>query len=142
MYTVFTIVNTRQDTLTPLSLITTLQGTVVMPILQSKEQKSSEAKYLLLSLFTYLIHCLYIFCHRFMDNLQTEVLEIEFLSYSNGMNTISEEDFAHILLRYTNVENTSVFLENVRYSIPEEKVSDPHFYFVKSMLLACNSIGL
>ena len=63
-----------------------------------------------------------LFYHRFMDNLQTEVLEIEFLSYSNGMNTISEEDFAHILLRYTNVENTSVFLENVRYSIPEEKV--------------------
>ncbi|XP_044243484.2 calcium uptake protein 3, mitochondrial isoform X2 [Ursus arctos] len=59
--------------------------------------------------------------YRFMDNLQTEVLEIEFLSYSNGMNTITEEDFAHILLRYTNVENTSVFLENVRYSIPEEK---------------------
>uniref|UniRef100_A0A8C3YMI8 Mitochondrial calcium uptake family member 3 n=1 Tax=Catagonus wagneri TaxID=51154 RepID=A0A8C3YMI8_9CETA len=59
--------------------------------------------------------------YRFMDNLQTEVLEIEFLSYSNGMNTISEEDFAHILLRYTNVENTTVFLENVRYSIPEEK---------------------
>ncbi|XP_058145966.1 calcium uptake protein 3, mitochondrial isoform X7 [Dasypus novemcinctus] len=59
--------------------------------------------------------------YRFMDNLQTEVLEIEFLSYSNGMNTISEEDFAHILLRYTNVENTSVFLENVRYSISEEK---------------------
>ncbi|KAK1341804.1 hypothetical protein QTO34_016554 [Cnephaeus nilssonii] len=59
--------------------------------------------------------------YRFMDNLQTEVLEIEFLSYSNGMNTISEEDFAHILLRYTNVENTSVFLENVRYSIAEEK---------------------
>uniref|UniRef100_A0A5F8GVT6 Mitochondrial calcium uptake family member 3 n=1 Tax=Monodelphis domestica TaxID=13616 RepID=A0A5F8GVT6_MONDO len=59
--------------------------------------------------------------YRFMDNLQTEVLEIEFLSYSNGMNTISEEDFAHILLRYTNVENTSVYLENVRYSIVEEK---------------------
>lgn len=66
-----------------------------------------------------------LFYHRFMDNLQTEVLEIEFLSYSNGMNTISEEDFAHILLRYTNVENTSVFLENVRYSIPEEKVFNP-----------------
>ncbi|KAF4791729.1 Calcium uptake protein 3, mitochondrial [Turdus rufiventris] len=58
---------------------------------------------------------------RFMDNLQTEVLEIEFLSYSNGMNTISEEDFAHILLRYTNVENTSSYLENMRCSIPEEK---------------------
>lgn len=64
-----------------------------------------------------------------MDNLQTEVLEIEFLSYSNGMNTISEEDFAHILLRYTNVENTAVFLENVRYSIPEEKVSNLSYLF-------------
>lgn len=61
-------------------------------------------------------------CFRFMDNLQTEVLEIEFLSYSNGMNTISEEDFAHILLRYTNVENTSSYLENMRCRIPEEKV--------------------
>ncbi|NXV12365.1 MICU3 protein, partial [Cepphus grylle] len=59
--------------------------------------------------------------YRFMDNLQTEVLEIEFLSYSNGMNTISEEDFAHILLRYTNVENTSSYLENLRCTIPEEK---------------------
>ncbi|XP_031798717.1 calcium uptake protein 3, mitochondrial isoform X1 [Sarcophilus harrisii] len=59
--------------------------------------------------------------YRFMDNLQTEVLEIEFLSYSNGMNTISEEDFAHILLRYTNIENTAVFLDNVRYNIMEEK---------------------
>ncbi|XP_054679944.1 calcium uptake protein 3, mitochondrial isoform X6 [Grus americana] len=59
--------------------------------------------------------------YRFMDNLQTEVLEIEFLSYSNGMNTISEEDFAHILLRYTNVENTSSYLENMRCRIPEEK---------------------
>ncbi|XP_028932512.1 calcium uptake protein 3, mitochondrial [Ornithorhynchus anatinus] len=59
--------------------------------------------------------------YRFMDNLQTEVLEIEFLSYSRGMNTISEEDFAHILLRYTNVENTSIFLENVRHSMHEEK---------------------
>ncbi|XP_073464304.1 calcium uptake protein 3, mitochondrial isoform X6 [Aquarana catesbeiana] len=59
--------------------------------------------------------------YRFMDNLQTEVLEIEFLSYSKGMNTISEEDFAHILLRYTNVENTSSYLENVRVRLPEEK---------------------
>ncbi|XP_053559903.1 calcium uptake protein 3, mitochondrial isoform X2 [Bombina bombina] len=59
--------------------------------------------------------------YRFMDNLQTEVLEIEFLSYSKGMSTISEEDFAHILLRYTNVENTSSYLENVHFRIPEEK---------------------
>lgn len=59
---------------------------------------------------------------RFMDNLQTEVLEIEFLSYSKGMTTISEEDFARILLRYTTVENITGYLENVRQSIPDEKV--------------------
>ncbi|XP_051784610.1 calcium uptake protein 3, mitochondrial-like isoform X7 [Erpetoichthys calabaricus] len=59
--------------------------------------------------------------YRFMDNLQTEVLEIEFLTYSKGMTTISEEDFARILLRYTNVENTSSYLDNVRERIAEEK---------------------
>ncbi|XP_060771867.1 calcium uptake protein 3, mitochondrial [Neoarius graeffei] len=59
--------------------------------------------------------------YRFMDNLQTEVLEIEFLTYSKGMTTISEEDFARILLRYTNVEDIRSYLENVRQSIPDEK---------------------
>ncbi|KAG5845019.1 hypothetical protein ANANG_G00134320 [Anguilla anguilla] len=59
--------------------------------------------------------------YGFMDNLQTEVLEIEFLTYSKGMTTISEEDFARILLRYTNVENIGSYLENVRQSIPNEK---------------------
>lgn len=65
---------------------------------------------------------------RFMDNLQTEVLEIEFLSYCKGLPTISEEDFARILLRYTNVDDVSEYLENVRHSLPEEKVS-PFFPF-------------
>ncbi|GAA6224291.1 calcium uptake protein 3, mitochondrial-like isoform X3 [Lates japonicus] len=59
--------------------------------------------------------------YKFMDNLQTEVLEIEFLSYSKGMPTISEEDFARILLRYTNVDDVSGYLENVRHSMPDEK---------------------
>ncbi|XP_046704660.1 calcium uptake protein 3, mitochondrial isoform X4 [Silurus meridionalis] len=59
--------------------------------------------------------------YRFMDNLQTEVLEIEFLAYSKGMTTISEEDFARILLRYTTVDNISSYLENVHQSIPDEK---------------------
>lgn len=63
---------------------------------------------------------------RFMDNLQTEVLEIEFLTYSKGMTTISEEDFAKILLRFTNVENISAYLENVRQCIPDEKVQHIH----------------
>ncbi|XP_075899592.1 calcium uptake protein 3, mitochondrial isoform X2 [Nelusetta ayraudi] len=59
--------------------------------------------------------------YKFMDNLQTEMLEIEFLSYSRGLPTISEEDFARILLRYTNVDDVSGYLENVRHSIPDEK---------------------
>lgn len=63
---------------------------------------------------------------RFMDNLQTEVLEIEFLTYSKGMTTISEEDFAKILLRFTNVDNISAYLENVRQCIPDEKVEYIH----------------
>ncbi|XP_076877402.1 calcium uptake protein 3, mitochondrial isoform X3 [Brachyhypopomus gauderio] len=59
--------------------------------------------------------------YRFMDNLQTEMLEIEFLAYSKGVVTISAEDFARILLRFTTVDNISSYLDNVRQSIPDEK---------------------
>ncbi|XP_066584515.1 calcium uptake protein 3, mitochondrial isoform X2 [Prorops nasuta] len=38
---------------------------------------------------------------RFMENLQHEVLELEFHEFSKGHDTISELDFAKILLRYT-----------------------------------------
>ncbi|XP_043282868.1 calcium uptake protein 3, mitochondrial isoform X2 [Venturia canescens] len=38
---------------------------------------------------------------QFMENLQQEVLELEFHEFSKGHNTISELDFAKILLRYT-----------------------------------------
>lgn len=77
----------------------------------------------LVSLWHFLLLC------RFMDNLQTEMLEIEFLSYSRGLPTISEEDFARILLRYTNVDDVSGYLENVRHSIPDEKVILYYYYF-------------
>lgn len=36
-----------------------------------------------------------------MKNLQSEILEIEFLEFSQGSITISQVDFANILLRYT-----------------------------------------
>lgn len=39
--------------------------------------------------------------HRFMENFQTEILELEFLQFSHGMPTIKEDEFARILLRYT-----------------------------------------
>ncbi|XP_034947090.1 calcium uptake protein 3, mitochondrial isoform X3 [Chelonus insularis] len=38
---------------------------------------------------------------QFMENLQHEVLELEFQEFSKGSDTISELDFAKILLRYT-----------------------------------------
>ena len=38
---------------------------------------------------------------HFMENLQHEVLELEFHEFSKGCDTISELDFAKILLRYT-----------------------------------------
>lgn len=75
----------------------------------------------------------FLLLHRFMDNLQTEMLEIEFLSYSRGLPTISEEDFARILLRYTNVDDVSGYLENVRHSIPDEKVILYFFFFAGSL---------
>ncbi|XP_011693393.1 PREDICTED: calcium uptake protein 3, mitochondrial isoform X2 [Wasmannia auropunctata] len=41
---------------------------------------------------------------HFMENLQHEVLELEFHEYSKGHDTINELDFAKILLRYTYLE--------------------------------------
>ncbi|KAG0415242.1 hypothetical protein HPB47_007575, partial [Ixodes persulcatus] len=60
---------------------------------------------------------------RFMDNLQTEVLELEFTEFSRGMPTISEVDFARILLRYTYIHSTNyeAYVERVKDRIPEEK---------------------
>ncbi|XP_076261734.1 mitochondrial calcium uptake 3 isoform X2 [Rhynchophorus ferrugineus] len=41
---------------------------------------------------------------KFMLHLQTEVLELEFSEFARGLPTISEVDFAKILLRYTHLE--------------------------------------
>ncbi|CAL1678935.1 unnamed protein product [Lasius platythorax] len=41
---------------------------------------------------------------RFMENLQHEILELEFHEFSKGHDTINELDFAKILLRYTYLE--------------------------------------
>ncbi|XP_018397524.1 PREDICTED: calcium uptake protein 3, mitochondrial [Cyphomyrmex costatus] len=41
---------------------------------------------------------------HFMENLQHEILELEFHEFSKGHNTINELDFAKILLRYTYLE--------------------------------------
>ncbi|KAG8178553.1 hypothetical protein JTE90_023246 [Oedothorax gibbosus] len=61
--------------------------------------------------------------YRFMDNLQTEVLELEFTEFSRGMPTISEVDFARILLRYTLVHSSDyeAYIERVHERIPDER---------------------
>ncbi|XP_014270533.1 calcium uptake protein 3, mitochondrial isoform X2 [Halyomorpha halys] len=52
---------------------------------------------------------------KFMDDLQTEVLEIEFQEYAKGNDTISEVDFAKIMLRYTQLsaEDHGQYLERL-----------------------------
>lgn len=63
-------------------------------------------------------------CCRFMENLQSEVLELEFKEFSKGMPTISEVDFARILLRYTLLDRSEIneCVERVRERVPHEKV--------------------
>ncbi|XP_069581588.1 calcium uptake protein 2, mitochondrial [Brachyistius frenatus] len=55
---------------------------------------------------------------RFMEDLQAEVQEMEFLQFSRGMDTMRREDFAEWLLHYTNEEDNEVYWENVRKKIP------------------------
>ena len=45
-----------------------------------------------------------------------------FLAYSHGMQTISEEDFARMLLKYTDVADTEEYIATLRKRMPEEKV--------------------
>lgn len=51
---------------------------------------------------------------RFMENLQTEVQEMEFLQFSKGLNFMRKEDFAEWLLFFTNTENKDIYWRNVR----------------------------
>ncbi|XP_034034823.1 calcium uptake protein 2, mitochondrial [Thalassophryne amazonica] len=56
--------------------------------------------------------------HRFMEDLQAEVQEMEFLQFSKGMDTMRSEDFAEWLLHYTNEEDNEIYWENMRRRIP------------------------
>ncbi|KAG1667940.1 Calcium uptake protein 3, mitochondrial [Nymphon striatum] len=62
--------------------------------------------------------------YGFMDNLQTEVLELEFNEFSRGMPTISECDFGKILLRYTYIHSDDYveYIERLQDRLPHEKV--------------------
>ncbi|XP_010592251.3 calcium uptake protein 2, mitochondrial isoform X2 [Loxodonta africana] len=51
---------------------------------------------------------------RFMENLQTEVQEMEFLQFSRGLSFMRKEDFAEWLLFFTNSGNKDIYWKNVR----------------------------
>ena len=59
-----------------------------------------------------------------MENLQREVLELEFSEFSHGFKTISDLDFTEILLRYTNLdrERKQSVLKKIRKSSETPKV--------------------
>ena len=59
-----------------------------------------------------------------MDNLQTEVLELEFHEFSHGMPSITEEEFAKVLLRYTilSKEEIQQYLDRLKKRVPHVKV--------------------
>ncbi|CAH1103609.1 unnamed protein product [Psylliodes chrysocephalus] len=60
---------------------------------------------------------------KFMLHLQTEVLELEFNEFSKGLPTISEVDFAKILLRYTYLDTDAydMYLDRLLDRIKETK---------------------
>lgn len=63
-----------------------------------------------------------------MENLQTEVLELEFHEFSKGLDTISEVDFARILLRYT-------YLDADQYAkLCSHKFSNSIFFSLKGKI--------
>ncbi|KAM6179041.1 calcium uptake protein 2, mitochondrial [Rhynchocyon petersi] len=51
---------------------------------------------------------------RFMENLQTEVQEMEFLQFSRGLSFMRKDDFAEWLLFFTNTGNKEIYWKNVR----------------------------
>uniref|UniRef100_A0A8C3UEJ1 Mitochondrial calcium uptake 2 n=1 Tax=Catharus ustulatus TaxID=91951 RepID=A0A8C3UEJ1_CATUS len=51
---------------------------------------------------------------RFMENLQTEVQEMEFIKFSKGLSFMRKEDFAEWLLYFTDEENNEIYWQNVR----------------------------
>lgn len=59
----------------------------------------------------------------FMEDLQAEVQEVEFLRFSKGLKTMRREDFAEWLLHYTNEEDNEAYWDNMRKRIPTGQVT-------------------
>ncbi|KAM5181128.1 calcium uptake protein 2, mitochondrial [Mantella aurantiaca] len=76
--------------------------------------------------------------YRFMENLQTEVQEMEFTQFSKGLNFMRKEDFAEWLLFFTDEENNDIYWQNVKSRIPPgDSISMEEF---KSFYLFMNNL--
>ncbi len=66
-----------------------------------------------------------------MTNVQTEVLELEFNEFARGMPTITEVEFAHILLRYTilSKEDHAEYIQRLQQRIPDAKVCNKKTFY-------------
>lgn len=70
-----------------------------------------------------------------MENLQTEVQEMEFIQFSKGMNFMRKEDFAEWLLCFTHEENNEIYWNNVKERIQAGEVY--YFCFVPYFKFKC-----
>lgn len=92
-----------------------------------------------------------------MENLQTEVLEIEFNEFSHGFKTISDLDFAEVLLRYTDFDRDTkkAILKKVKRTTeqPDVRLKQKHgthynsykllfHFFFKSRASHLNSLNI
>lgn len=57
-----------------------------------------------------------------MENLQTEVQEMEFIKFSKGLSVMRKEDFAAWLLYFTDEENNEIYWQNVKDRIEAGEV--------------------
>lgn len=76
---------------------------------------------------------------RFMQNLQMEVLELEFSEFSKGLPTISEVDFAKILLRYTylDTDEYDMYLDRLLDRIKDVRGITFEEFYVFCQFLNC-----
>lgn len=76
---------------------------------------------------------------RFMEDLQAEVQEMEFLQFSKGMDTMRREDFAEWLLHYTNEADNETYWENMRKKIPAGQVKKSNKLRASCLCPRCKS---
>ena len=68
-----------------------------------------------------------------MENLQTEVLEMEFTEFSHGFKTMSDLNFTKLLLRYTDFDykTKKSILKKVERSTYQSNVCKETFFHIE-----------